>query len=171
MTAYTVKSLRPSTAEELAARQRLKEMAANQLPSVRQAAERWRNGAGLSGGAVAVAALLTAPEVLGRASDGQLHQGLLVMAGTVLVALAAMGSGLRASFGWPAVQNIASADALRRWEQREVSRSICFLRISMILTAITVVLASVAGAVLLFGLDLTTFHLVPAEAPSPSPSR
>lgn len=170
MTSYTVKSMRPSTTEELSSRHRLKEMAANQLPSVRQAAERWRTGAGLSGGAVAVASILTAPEILGRASDTQLHQGLLALTLTVVVALAAMGFGLRASFGWPALQNIASAEALRDWELCEVKRSICALRISMILTVVTVVLAAVAGAALLFGLDLMTFHLVPTITPTPHPT-
>lgn len=159
MTTYRVKAIRPSTAEELASHARLKEMASNQLPSVRRAAERWRTGAGLSGGAVAIAGLLTAPEVLAVASQRQLEQGLLLLSATVLVALVAVGLGLRASIGWPAVRNISSGAALLEWERAEVRTSIRCLRWSMGLSVLTIALAAVTAAVLLFGFDLCTFQL------------
>lgn len=168
MTTFILKSMRPLTASELEARERLKEMTANQLPAVRRSAERWRTGAGLSGGAVAVASLLTAPDVLSAASQLQREQGLTVLTITVVLALAAIGCGLRASVGWPAMKSIASARALQDWEQREVNVSIWCLRISMALTVATLAAAALAGAVMMFGLDLGTFQLVrPALAATP----
>lgn len=65
---YKVTGVRRSTADELAVRERIKAMEANQLPVVRKAAERWRNGLGFSGAAVAAASLLTSPDVLAAAS-------------------------------------------------------------------------------------------------------
>lgn len=159
MTNYRVTSIRPSTAEELAGHARLKEMASNQLPSVRAAAERWRTGAGLSGGAVTVAGLLTAPEVIRNATHSQIEQGLIVLGATALIGLIAVGLGLRASIGWPSVRNIASGEALLDWERSEVRTSIRCLRWSMRLTVLTIAFAALAAAVLLFGLDLLTFQL------------
>jgi hypothetical protein len=164
MTTYKVKAIRRSTQDELAAHTRLKDIAANQLPVVRQAAERWRTGAGLSGGAVAVAGIIAAPEVLREATDRQLVQGLIVLTVTMVVALVAVGLGLRASIGWPALRNIASAEALRDWELGEVRTSLRCLRWSMYLTVLTIALAAVAGAVLLFGFDLCTLQ-IPAGPP------
>ncbi|MFG6402458.1 hypothetical protein [Microbacterium sp. P04] len=169
ITTYKVKSARPLTASELEARTRLKEMAANQLSLVRRSAERWRTGAGISGGAVAVAALLTAPEVLKEATQRQLEQGLSILTVTVVLAIGAIGFGLRASIGWPALANIASASALHEWEGRELRTSMRSLRVSMVLSVLTVAVAALAGAILLFGLDITTFQLVPsASLPSPA---
>ncbi|MDQ1176324.1 hypothetical protein [Microbacterium sp. SORGH_AS_0421] len=165
---YRVVNVRRATADELAARKRLKEMAANQLPSVRSAAEKWRNGVGLSGGAITVAGLIAAPEIVKDATATQLQQGVWLLGAAVGLVLVAMACGLRASFGWPALRNIATADALREWELREVTRSIWYLRASMIVSIGAVVVIALAGAVLLFGLDLATFHLTePAPAPTP----
>lgn len=150
---YKVTAIHRPTTEQIAVYERIKSMQANQLPVVRKAAEKWRNGLGLSGAAVAAASLLTSPEVLAAASESQRIQGGFVVLLALAATLLAVGGSLRASFGWPKIQTL-SLNKVRAWERAEVRKSICWLRTSMIATLVAIVAASAGVAILLFGFVL-----------------
>ncbi|MFJ2544066.1 hypothetical protein [Microbacterium sp. NPDC087589] len=150
---YKVTAIRRPTTEQIATHERVKAMQANQLPVVRKAAEKWRNGLGLSGAAVAAASLLTSPEVLATASESQRIQGGWVVLAALVATLVAVGGSLRASFGWPKIQSL-SLNKVKAWERAEVRKSIWWLQTSMIATLVAIVAASAGVAVLLFGFVL-----------------
>lgn len=147
---FTVTALRRPTADEIALHDRMQAMRANQLPVVRKAAEKWRNGLGISGAAVAAASLLTSPDVLSAASESQRIQGGWAVLTALVATLIAVGGSLRASFGWPKIQQL-SLTKVRAWERTEVRKSICWLRTSMISSLVAIAAASAGVAVLLFG--------------------
>lgn len=146
---YRVTALHRPTAEQIALHERMKAMKANQLPVVRKAAEKWRNGLGFSGAAVAAASLLTSPDVLAAASESQRIQGGWAVLIALVATLVAVGGSLRASFGWPKIQRL-SLNKVREWERAEVRKSICWLRASMWATVVAIAAASAGVAVLLF---------------------
>jgi hypothetical protein len=155
---YRVIKIREATDVEIATKIRLDQLAAQQLPGVRAAAQNWRNGVGFGTLATTVLGVLKTPDIVKVAPPQQVADGAWLLGMGILVAIAAFSCALRASFGWPAFAAIASEDDLRLWESKEVAATICYLRWSMALTVAALILLCASYAVLIFGIPIP-FHL------------
>ncbi|PZE94805.1 hypothetical protein DEI95_05120 [Curtobacterium sp. MCBD17_008] len=152
MTGYTIKprSARPLSSAEAAQADRIQALVADQLASVRRAAERWRDGSGVASAITAAAALFAAPEILQKAAAWQLRQGGICVGAGIALAVVALILSLYSSVGWPRRADLTNPGALDVWYGREVTRALWSLRLSMLFTLFALVTLSAAGGVLLF---------------------
>ncbi len=150
---YTVISSRPATRSEIADAQRRAELIDAQLPSVRASAQNWRNGVGLGTLASGFVGLLTAPEIVQSASDRAVTNGGWILLIATVVAVISLALAMRASFGWPKAITLTGKDSLREWTSNELSRTVFYLRASMILTLAALTLYTMAFSVLIFHVE------------------
>jgi len=156
MTGYTIKagSARSLSPSEAAASERIQALVADQLPSIRRAAERWRDGSGIASAIATAAAMFAAPEILQNVAAWQLRQGGTFVGVGVALAVIALTLSLFASVGWPRRADLTKPGALNVWYGREVTRALWSLWLSMMFTLLAVIAFSAAGGVLLFRLWL-----------------
>lgn len=156
MTTYRVKtgSGRPLSAAEISHEDSLRKLVADQLPSIRRAAQRWRDGSGLAGSITTAAGLFTAPDILANAAPWQLSQGGLMIGIAVALGITALAMSLYASVGWPRRADLHSASALDEWFARETGSALWCLRLSMFASILCLVALFLGGSVLLFQVRL-----------------
>ncbi|OAN38853.1 hypothetical protein [Microbacterium sp. H83] len=113
-------------------------------------AQNWRNGVGLVAVAGGAITFLAGPDVLKEASRTSVVDGAyLLLFGTVATVIAVI-LAMRASFGWPLRLKIVDEDTLTNWEAEETNRTVWLLRISMVLSALALIIFAHASAVLVF---------------------
>jgi hypothetical protein len=151
---YRVARIREATDAEIAAKARIDDLVARQLPSVRATAQNWRNGVGFGAVASTLVGLFKAPDIIKGASEQQVANGAWLLGIGVLLAVLSFSGALRASFGWPAFERIASESDLRRWESDELAATIRYLRWSMVLAVLAFLGFCAASAVLIFHVPL-----------------
>ena len=130
---------------------RLSEFATDTLPRIRAAAEKWRNGLGVS--AILAGALgyfVSRADSISSMSDGtRIWLGVafsLLVAGTVI----SLVCSLRASIGWPSRLIPTRTDSLRAWEAKEVKRSTYLMTVSVWSAAVGIVAAGVSLSIIVF---------------------
>ena len=82
-------------------RQRLDVLRREQLPRMRAAAEKWRNGTALSSVVLAVFAAAGGPARFDLLADGARGWLALTLGVLAVAVVAALTTAMRASFGWP----------------------------------------------------------------------
>lgn len=150
MTTLRVHSGRPANAAERLHLEQASALASRQLDTVRSAAERWRTGAGLTGGALSAAGIIATPDILNGVGQKVLHLGGLFLAFAIVLALTSLILSLRASIGWPSIKNVSGVGSIERIDLRELDISIWCLRISVLTAVLAILTAAASGSILLF---------------------
>lgn len=144
------------TSREVEGARRTKNLADDDLHSVRRTAEGWRNAEVISVSVAFAGGFLAGPEALEKLDDPlRLIVGLALGLVFVLAAIS-VGLAVRASVGWPTSVQASTPLALENWENKEVRKVGRYIRWSMRLAGL---------AALVLGLVLSAILTAPPVGP------
>ncbi|MCC8906408.1 hypothetical protein [Curtobacterium sp. GD1] len=129
---------------------RTKRLLEQQLPSVRAAAEKWRNGTTLASALTTLGGFLGAPTRIDMLATGWRTTAGITLAITATCIVASLACSMRASFGWPRKIVRDRADWYEQWEANEIATASGYLAASMVLAAIAAIGVGVFVGVLFF---------------------